>query len=339
MNEYSKRSLSYVTDALPALFGLASRWATRHPAPTSYLAGLWQHDLQRSLLWYCADSFVSEQAQNVARPTQYLAPTWSWASIRRVVDFLDTSYEPVYYAKVLDFGCNVSSTKPFGAVSGGYIKLRGPTLEAKLSVGGSRFWIYVEQRKNSAIIDADCIPESALLGGATVTVRWYSTDVRDLRTGIGFERGIVLLRQGEGEEAKHTRIGLMQYVPTDFLAGFLAGENSDDRLTDGRLEARAIECIVVALATWSETLSFAQSVFDLGRSKQRSPSHCDERCRKKHLSSHSRFPETVVPSQVSDTMKGLEPQDARPAKEPMLSAISNRSMPGCSNVDEKHNAA
>ncbi|KAK4541031.1 hypothetical protein LTR36_008400 [Oleoguttula mirabilis] len=80
VGQYSHRDLTYATDALPALSGLAKSWQARSPGLGRYLAGLWEHDLLRGMLWRCVDD------RQTTRAAQYLAPTWSWACLRRAVD-------------------------------------------------------------------------------------------------------------------------------------------------------------------------------------------------------------------------------------------------------------
>lgn len=71
MEEFSKRELSQVGDKLPALAGLAARYvqATGH----SDLAGLWQEDLPRSLLWAAGSRLMGRASRST--------PSCSWASL------------------------------------------------------------------------------------------------------------------------------------------------------------------------------------------------------------------------------------------------------------------
>ncbi|PVH93011.1 hypothetical protein DM02DRAFT_542377, partial [Periconia macrospinosa] len=49
VHEFTKRDLTVLTDRLPAIAGLAS--AMQHQLNSDYLAGLWECDLARQLLW------------------------------------------------------------------------------------------------------------------------------------------------------------------------------------------------------------------------------------------------------------------------------------------------
>ncbi|KAH6711923.1 hypothetical protein BKA61DRAFT_487619, partial [Leptodontidium sp. MPI-SDFR-AT-0119] len=71
---YSQRALTVPTDCLPALSALASILHS-HAREDRYLAGIWQHDLPRGLLWTCSSGSIDHGLQ--AGP--YVAPSWSWA--------------------------------------------------------------------------------------------------------------------------------------------------------------------------------------------------------------------------------------------------------------------
>jgi hypothetical protein len=71
VTEYTMRWLTYPSDVLPALSGLANAMARTHGC--SYLAGLWNEDLKIGLAWYFRCS-----RQPAAKTVGI--PTWSWAS-------------------------------------------------------------------------------------------------------------------------------------------------------------------------------------------------------------------------------------------------------------------
>ncbi|KAF2108727.1 hypothetical protein BDV96DRAFT_259211 [Lophiotrema nucula] len=81
VNLYSGCSLTYESDALPAISGLARRF--QEVVEDEYLAGLWLKDLPNGLLWfsnYTGDgAFTSQNFDG--------APYWSWASRRRSAQY------------------------------------------------------------------------------------------------------------------------------------------------------------------------------------------------------------------------------------------------------------
>ena len=116
VSDYSRKELTFETDVLPALSGLASLVHTA--TGDQYLAGIWRCDLPAALQW------VPEIPD--WRSTTYLAPTWSWASCKKSC--------PITYplrsdsqstVKVLGAGTTPNKGNPFGRVSGGFLKLEG----------------------------------------------------------------------------------------------------------------------------------------------------------------------------------------------------------------------
>jgi hypothetical protein len=70
VEEYSKLSLTFQKDKLPAISGLAKEM---QPMRGTYLAGLWVDTFAEDLLW--------RTREPVARPQVWRGPTWSWISI------------------------------------------------------------------------------------------------------------------------------------------------------------------------------------------------------------------------------------------------------------------
>ncbi|WAO84837.1 HET domain-containing protein [Fusarium falciforme] len=72
------------TDLLPSVAGLAALF--QKYLGDEYLAGLWKNNLHRGLYWTLMDiDEISYKAllQRLESPFPYLAPSWSWASLRR----------------------------------------------------------------------------------------------------------------------------------------------------------------------------------------------------------------------------------------------------------------
>jgi hypothetical protein len=74
LEHYTRRELTYGEDKLPAVSGLARRFADRKEV--NYIAGLWQDDLPIGLLWRAASG-----RRPLSRPQIARAPSWSWASL------------------------------------------------------------------------------------------------------------------------------------------------------------------------------------------------------------------------------------------------------------------
>jgi Heterokaryon incompatibility protein (HET) len=81
VEEFSERDLSFQTDRLPAISGLAT-WMQKS-TDASYWAGLWSDDFPGALLWWVLDRKKDVKANRCisTRILPYQAPTWSWASV------------------------------------------------------------------------------------------------------------------------------------------------------------------------------------------------------------------------------------------------------------------
>ncbi|KAJ4424227.1 hypothetical protein N0V82_001093 [Gnomoniopsis sp. IMI 355080] len=84
VSEYTGLELTFDTDRLAALAGLASR-AHRFRRDQRYLAGLWENSFLESLLW-SADT-RSEAYAKTKRIRPAIAPSWSWASVTGKIAF------------------------------------------------------------------------------------------------------------------------------------------------------------------------------------------------------------------------------------------------------------
>lgn len=82
VTEYSRLMLTYSSDRLAALAGLASKM--QRVRKGRYLAGLWEDSIILDLCWY--------SPPQPANRSECLVPTWSWAAIKSGVRFLLEEY-------------------------------------------------------------------------------------------------------------------------------------------------------------------------------------------------------------------------------------------------------
>jgi len=73
---YMKRELTFVDDKFPAISGIAKAVAKR--VGFEYIAGIWLEDIHFGLSW-----FIEGKSE---RERTYVAPSWSWASIKTPID-------------------------------------------------------------------------------------------------------------------------------------------------------------------------------------------------------------------------------------------------------------
>ena len=87
VKEYTTKNMTNDSDKLAALAGIASSVQGRLQWPKEeYLAGLWSQDLAVNLLWA-----LNGPGQKI---DEYVAPSWSWASVKGEIIFRNFSMTP-----------------------------------------------------------------------------------------------------------------------------------------------------------------------------------------------------------------------------------------------------
>jgi hypothetical protein len=120
---YSRRELTKESDKLVALAGAASQIAS--VLEDRFLAGLWVKWLWRDLLWW-VERAVDSSASLGVRPTDFKAPSWSWASIKGPISyqFPNGTGHLRYYRCLQIISYSEKTDSPSNSVSG-FITLRG----------------------------------------------------------------------------------------------------------------------------------------------------------------------------------------------------------------------
>ncbi|KAK4240137.1 a97f8ef6-a9b0-4f8b-8fdf-2c72f37eda9e [Achaetomium macrosporum] len=133
VEDYTARSITKHTDRLPALSGLAQ--AVTRETSAEYFAGLWESGLIEGLLWCRA-----QPKQVLTATPNYVAPSWSWASVVGPVQFpIYTWYTKRAYwkrdmsdfehlADYLGYSTVNKDLGPRGEVEAGYLSLKAPML-------------------------------------------------------------------------------------------------------------------------------------------------------------------------------------------------------------------
>ena len=151
LNAYSHCDLTFPEkDKLTAISGLARRIG----AAEDYVAGLWWNILPRELMWMVSEGSLK------SRPSEYRAPSWSWASIDGPI----ISREPIAYAsqstliEIIDIDIRHESFDRFGQVQHGSIKLNGPI--GKFIINYTRFMTATRKWMGESLANVvgDCGP-------------------------------------------------------------------------------------------------------------------------------------------------------------------------------------
>ncbi|KAK0609608.1 heterokaryon incompatibility protein-domain-containing protein [Bombardia bombarda] len=81
VTEYSGLSISYDSDRLPALAGIARQFSSAHEGRLGrYVAGMWDLSLVYDMLWY------SREGSMLPRRDTFVGPSWSWISATGLVE-------------------------------------------------------------------------------------------------------------------------------------------------------------------------------------------------------------------------------------------------------------
>ncbi|KAH8757702.1 heterokaryon incompatibility protein-domain-containing protein [Diaporthe sp. PMI_573] len=136
IEEYTRRRLTFSSDRLAAVAGLAARAHAAHPE-IEYLAGLWSDTLPQSLLWEADNWTASERI----RP--HIAPSWSWASVTGPVSWpLQDNFDTKDRTRleIIAFNCLPAGPNKYGALKDARLVVKGFLWPVRLLVAdGSGF--------------------------------------------------------------------------------------------------------------------------------------------------------------------------------------------------------
>lgn len=202
--QYNDTQLTFEKDRLPALAGVAQRYAKLR-GDWTYLAGLWKEDLPYALAW--RKSWCNEP-----RPLEQLVPTWSWASLPRGKDLNTTRFG----GSVLLVGYKIgpSAADIYMGAKGTEIMVAGYTLdltvykESDEVLVGRHGKIFLKLGPDFKTDPDNDTEFRAVPDGSSCLLLLLFDDLREHGPYNVF--GIVLLPQNgsaDGEDAKYERIG------------------------------------------------------------------------------------------------------------------------------------
>ena len=136
VQDFSSGRLTYATDKLVAISAVAVEMQ-KH-IRSEYFAGLWRQHLPYQLLWEVRSiQWICPRS----RPTEYIAPSWSWASTNGSVEqacgvrFPD---ERDIILEVMDAKVDlVTDGNPFGQAKGGYVTVKGYLVSGTFHLSGN----------------------------------------------------------------------------------------------------------------------------------------------------------------------------------------------------------
>ncbi|CAH0057625.1 unnamed protein product [Clonostachys solani] len=143
--DYTKCALTKQTDKLIAIGGIASALAPW--LKDENIAGCWRGSIFEDLLWKRA--FRTDTLGSKSLSLDYMAPSWSWASVDGAVEydsFSSDSFEPKqYHCTLVEVTVLRLASSVVGDIGDDFIRIRGPlrvtTIEALGSFDvRSRLW-------------------------------------------------------------------------------------------------------------------------------------------------------------------------------------------------------
>jgi hypothetical protein len=204
VTDFSSRQLTYESDRLPAISGVAAE--VQRLTNGRYLVGLWRQWLHSDLLWF------SDWACNPHHPPspkdRESIPSWSWASVTgRVLFEYDFCEQSTRHSTltITDVACVPRGLSPFGEAENASITVTGLLWPATLTCTNNRnidtYDLELRGKKNrnpllridTVLEDVDIIAE----GGVVVrTARRASGS--EASTGKAFEVTVYCLKVGGG---------------------------------------------------------------------------------------------------------------------------------------------
>lgn len=132
VDDYTDRQLTYWTDRLPAISGIAQ--IMQKSTDSKYWAGLWSDSFPNCLLWRALDYHKNTTKCTSKRVQPYHAPTWSWASITGRV-LLAQEYPKVVQRQSLEVKCKPATANRFGPLQSGELTMDGFLIEIEIKEG------------------------------------------------------------------------------------------------------------------------------------------------------------------------------------------------------------
>lgn len=137
VEDYSRRKLTFPTDKLPALAGVAA--AISAYSKQEYLAGIWSGDVLRGLMWEPDDEgrpLPKSRSIWPMSPMDPLVPSWSWATFDGPVRYRYRSqyaFRPYLGELQMHYDITMLGENRFGRVESAQFRVSGIGMEVTVS--------------------------------------------------------------------------------------------------------------------------------------------------------------------------------------------------------------
>lgn len=203
--DYSRRSLTFINDRLPALSAIAAEFGERLINGV-YLAGLWHLPrypiiLLSGLLWKRNTDVSINSKHEVLYKA--IAPSWSWASIPAGSYIVWSGLSEDAVGVIVRYSVDLVSNRPLGEITGGSIVLKSPARAVKGQIDGEFFCM------NWAIKNSE--PETQMFFSLDSHRSFkHGTLVETLFIQLTNEGGLILLKF---ENGCYKRISIFELDP------------------------------------------------------------------------------------------------------------------------------
>lgn len=212
LERYTRCNLTYTTDRLAALAGLAK--VMQHAFNDQYCAGMWKSHIVTQLSWLPSGGQLL--FPSTPRPSPYRAPSWSWASLDCPIStgwFQDDFPDKIDLIDVLECEATNNSGDTTSTITGGYLRLSGwlSTMQLGTNEETKGYSIYINghwvERALRGLIRLDCQLPSMQLHCLPLFV--------DTQQMPHWNMSLLLLHQTGDIKGQFKRYGLMHLFAGD----------------------------------------------------------------------------------------------------------------------------
>lgn len=202
ISTYTTLNLTFDDDIFPALSGIARELILND----EYLAGLRKQYLVEDLNWRVEtkSTLLSLNLSTKGRPAHYRAPSWSWASVKAPIQYLNitpTSFENANVT-ICKAKCTPATGDRFGKISKGYLFLEGFVITAKVDP-----WLDSQLGIEWATVSFDSMDEiEAMANGSGLLL--FIICVEDF--GQNCRITALMLKESEKGDGSYQRIGIAE---------------------------------------------------------------------------------------------------------------------------------
>ncbi|KAI0965566.1 heterokaryon incompatibility protein-domain-containing protein [Xylaria arbuscula] len=208
VHPYSLKEMTYATDKLPALAGIAYLFAEKSLGP--YISGLWGATLIQDLFWEISWSFTDYYHVVVRRQQVSSMPSWSWASVAGPIDMNPAA--DIEGLEVVRFAPSELGSLTHVTINS--LTLHGILIDVRVWGGQQTEQGYINPHRR---LVADGIPEASWMLDVATEVMCGLDNPMDAYILCGTTGpGLVLVsdqESGNGSTASFKRLGKIRGLP------------------------------------------------------------------------------------------------------------------------------